>query len=118
MIDAVIERFDVKLHDPVGTVIDALTQLLTGLVSTALRSESVRTVSEVGFEDWLNHRFRGCLDQAISKISSNTSFPGRGAVDGRTAMAAAADTRSAGARSGRRRSRYGPGAALVEVARS
>jgi hypothetical protein len=66
MVDAVIEGFDVKLHDPVRTAIYTLTQLLSSLLRTALRSEPVRAVSEVGFEDWLQDRFRGCLDQAIS----------------------------------------------------
>jgi hypothetical protein len=46
--------------------VSALSQLLTGLVCTALRSEPVRTVSEVGFEDWLKHRLCGCLNHAIS----------------------------------------------------
>ena len=63
---SVIERFYIQLHDPVRTAIHSLTQLLTRLVRTAFRPEPVRAVSEVGFEDWLQHRFRGSLDHAIS----------------------------------------------------
>jgi len=61
-----VPRFDVKLHDPVRTVVHTLPQLLTGLVGTAFWSEPVRAVSEVGLENWFKHRFRGRLDHAIS----------------------------------------------------
>ena len=66
MIDSVVEGFDVQLHDPVRTAIHGLPQLLTGLVCTPFRSEPVRTLAEVGFEDWLQHCLRGSLDHAIS----------------------------------------------------
>ena len=66
MVNSVVEGFDVELHDPVRTAVHSVPQLLTGLVGTALRSEPVLTVSEVGFEDWLQDHFRGCLDHAIS----------------------------------------------------
>src|SRR2546426_7481854 len=63
---AVVERFDVEVHDPICTAIHALSHLLTGLVGTAFRPEPVRTVSEVGFENWFQNRLRGCLAHAIS----------------------------------------------------
>jgi len=66
VVDSVVERFDVQFHDPVRTAIHTLSQLLTGLVCTALRSEPVRARSEVGFKDRLKHRLRGCLAHAIS----------------------------------------------------
>jgi hypothetical protein len=66
VVDSVVERFDVQLHDPIRTAVHTLSQLLTRLVGTAFRPEPVRTVSEVGFEDWFKHRLRGTLDHAIS----------------------------------------------------
>jgi len=66
VIDSVIERFDVQLHDPVRSAVYDLTQSLKSLMRTALWPKPVRTLSESGFEDWFKHRFRGCLDQAIS----------------------------------------------------
>jgi uncharacterized coiled-coil protein SlyX len=66
VIDSVVERFDVQLHDPVRAAIDRLAQLLHCLVGIALRSEPVRAVSESGFENWLKHRLGGTLNHPIS----------------------------------------------------
>jgi len=47
-------------------VVHTLSHLLHRLMGTAFGSESVRAVSETGFEDGLQDQLRGCLGDPVS----------------------------------------------------
>jgi len=69
VVDSVVERFDVNLHDPVRTAVYDLPHLLHRLMGTAFGSEPVRAGSEAGFEDGLQDQLGGGLGYPVAAES-------------------------------------------------